>query len=166
MDFDSLYKKHYKELYYFGIKQKELSADVSDVLQDVFTKFYFEIKSGKRIENPRAWLYKVLINHIRTNYRIDNSRASKHDEISKSAQLSYDTHESYIMNEQQKIIVEGIMQMPEREKNILLLYHNGFSYLEISDIMNMNYTSVGTYIARAVEKLKTIIKVQYNELFD
>jgi RNA polymerase sigma-70 factor, ECF subfamily len=166
MDFNTIYNKHYPELYHFASRQYGASQDVSDILQDLFTKLFYEIKSGTNIENYRAWLYKVLINSLRTNYRNEKTRIVINNKLAFKNQLSEDVYDNYIRDERLSIVSAAIAKMPEKEKNILLLYHNGFSYKEISEILNINYTSVGTFIARAVEKLKTILKSQYNELFE
>jgi len=166
MEFTTIYNKHYTELYRFLLKQREMHGDVADLLQDVFTKLYKELQSGSNIENPRAWLYKVLINSIRTNYQLDKNRSIKNKEIFINSPKSTNLHESFETNERRNIVIQAIAKMPDKEKNILLLYHEGFTYQEMSDIMNIAYSSIGTYVARAVEKLKTILKIQYNELFD
>jgi RNA polymerase sigma-70 factor, ECF subfamily len=165
-DFNTIYNKHYPELYHFALRQHGASPDVSDILQDLFTKLYYEIKSGTNIENYRAWLYKVLINSLRTYYRNEKTRIVVNNKLAFKNQLSDDIYDTYIRDERLSIVSASIAKMPEKEKNILLLYHNGFSYQEISEILNINYTSVGTFIARAVEKLKTILKSQYHEMFE
>jgi RNA polymerase sigma factor (sigma-70 family) len=166
MEFTTIYNKHYSELYCFLIKQNEKHNEIADLLQDVFTKLYIEFDSGAKIQNPRAWLYKVLINLIRTNYQLGKSRTLKNSEILINSPKSTDLSESFESNERSAIVIQAIAKMPDREKNILLLYHNGFSYQEMAEIMDITYSSIGTYVARAIEKLKTILKTQYNELFD
>lgn len=47
-------------------------------------------------------------------------------------------------------------KLQEKEKDILLLYHNGFSYAEMAEIMEINPNSVGKTLVRAIEKLKEI----------
>lgn len=166
MDFNTIYNKHFTELYHFAKKHQGFTDDPADILQEVFTKLFIEIQSGANIENPRAWLFKVLINSLRTHFKYGKFRVMKNNEIARCKQLSMDMHESYVIDEQHYIVIQSISKMPEKEKSILLLYHNGFTYKEISGIMNIGYSSVGTCIARAVEKLKTILKAEYNELFD
>ena len=166
MDFDSIYKKYYAELYSFAIKQNHFQSDTSDILQDVFTELYKKLKSGIHIENPRAWLYKVLLNSIRTENRITKARVTKNNEITSLTELSADSGNAFFEKERRKIVESCLAQLFTEEKNLLLLYHQGFSYREISEILNIGYTSVGTYIARATKKLKSILIAQYHELFE
>jgi RNA polymerase sigma-70 factor, ECF subfamily len=166
MDFNSVYKKHYNELYSFAIKQNQAHVEASDVLQDVFTAFYKQLKDGNPIENPRAWLYKVLLNTIRTEYKISQSRIEKNHEIASFMELSIDSSNDSHSNERRNIVEKCMSQLTDDDRNLLLLYHKGFSYKEISEILNIGYTSVGTYIARATKKLKSILITQYHELFE
>jgi RNA polymerase sigma-70 factor (ECF subfamily) len=55
--------------------------------------------------------------------------------------------------------------MPEDEKNLLLLYHNGLKYKEIARVLDLNPASVGTMLVRAIDKLKHLLKSEYYELF-
>ncbi len=166
MDFDSIYKKHYVELYHFASKQNQFHGEAADLLQDVFTEFYKLIKSGNNIENPRAWLYKVLLNSIRTEHRINKARAEKDNEIAAYTPILTDSNDTFHENERRKIVESCISHLSSDDQNLLLLYHKGFSYREISEILNIGYTSVGTYIARATKKLKSILRTQYHELFE
>lgn len=165
MDFDSVYKKHYTELYYFAIKQNRLPAEAADVLQDTFTEFYKQLKSGQDIENPRAWLFKVLLNTLKTKRRLNIAREQKKIKFASGVQITVDPDSEFLAKERNEILEACINQLSAEDKNLLLLYHKGFSYKEISEILNINFTSVGTTISRATKKLKTVLNAQYHELF-
>jgi RNA polymerase sigma-70 factor (ECF subfamily) len=57
-------------------------------------------------------------------------------------------------------------QLSEKEKNLLLLYHNGFSYLEMAEILEINPASIGQMLVRAIKKLKNELKTHYHEMFE
>jgi RNA polymerase sigma-70 factor (ECF subfamily) len=166
MSFDEVYRKHYHELRRFG-RQLNLSADkCEDLTQETFLKFYFEIKKEVKFENPRAWLYKVYLNQIKT---LHNSQ--KHESQNPGKRLSFDEpsvdlQEEYSKNERKRIVFEMLEKLPEKEKEILLLYHNGFSYAEMAEIIGINPNSVGKTLVRAIEKLKITLKTQYHEMFE
>jgi RNA polymerase sigma-70 factor (ECF subfamily) len=56
-------------------------------------------------------------------------------------------------------------KLPEENKNLLLLYHNGLKYKEIAKVLNLNPNSVGTMLVRSIDKLKQLLKTEYYELF-
>lgn len=81
-----------------------------------------------------------------------------------------DTYESpenkFISSERRKIVFNTINLLPEKNRNILLLYHDGLSYGEISEVLDIKITSVGKSVSRSIEKLKKLIKTNHNELFE
>jgi RNA polymerase sigma-70 factor, ECF subfamily len=166
MDFESIYKIYYNELYHFAARQSNAKLETADILQDVFSSFYHQVQSGKNIENPRAWLYKVLLNTIRTEIRTNHFKASQVNYIIPGIRIAIDEDDAADKKEKLQIVEHCISRMPETDKNLLLLYHRGFSYREISEILDMNFSSIGTNISRSIEKLKIILKEDYHEMFD
>ena len=77
-----------------------------------------------------------------------------------------DLHEEYAKNEKQSIVLEMLDKLTKKDREILLLYHNGFSYAEMAEILGINPNSVGKTLVRAIEKLKIILKTQYHEMFE
>jgi RNA polymerase sigma-70 factor (ECF subfamily) len=167
MIFDEVYSKHYNELRRFGRQLNIPAEKCEDLTQETFLKFYLELKKNVVFENPRAWLYKVYLNLLRSGYRAE--KIEEHDEaILNSAKnaISDDIHEEFVKNEKQRIIFEMLRKLNEKEREILLLYNKGLSYAEISEVLDIKLNSVGTTLVRAIEKLKENIKVHYNELFE
>ena len=166
MAFDEVYKEHYNELRRFG-RQLNISPDkCEDLNQETFLRFYVELKKEVVFENPRAWLYKVYLNLFKTQY---NSR--KYEPENPGIQIridepATDLNEEYSKNEKQRIVLEMLDQLKDREKEILLLYHNGFSYAEMAEIMGINPNSVGKTLVRAIDRLKETLKVKYYEMFE
>ena len=60
--------------------------------------------------------------------------------------------------------MRGILKLGEKDRVMILLYRDNFSYREIAEILEINYNSVGKMLSRVIDKLKTIIG-ESNELF-
>jgi RNA polymerase sigma-70 factor (ECF subfamily) len=166
MSFDEVYSQHYHELRLFG-RQFNISPEkTEDLLQETFLRFYLELKKNIVFENPRAWLYKVLLNLFKTQLNSDKREPYNPENTIMNKNSSDDLQEEYLINEKQRIVFDMLNKLPEREKCILLLYHNGFSYAEMAEILGMNVNSVGKTIVRAIDKLKETIKLHYNEMFE
>jgi len=166
MSFDEVYKKHYQELRRFG-RQLNLSDDkCEDLAQETFLRFYTELKKEVEFENPRAWLYKVYLNQFKTLYSLQKHNTKSQDSRLNSDELSADLFEEYSKNERKRIVFEVLDKLGERDKDILLLYNNGFSYSEMAEIIEANPNSVGTILVRAIENLKANLKIQYHEMFE
>lgn len=165
MSFNEVYRKHYDELRRFGRQLNISDEKCKDLIQEAYLRYYLELKKDIVFENPRAWLYKVFLNLFKTYINL-----SKHEQINSELPLGYeepsgDLHEEYTKNEKEFIVFKMINQLTNREKEILLLYHKGFSYSEMSEIMGINPNSVGTTLVRAIERLKETLKIQYYEMF-
>jgi len=117
-------------------------------------------------ENPRAWLYKVFLNLFKTNINLNRHELNNSEILVKAEERNFDLQSEYIRNEKQRIVIEMLEQLTKKEKEILLLYHNGFSYAEMAEVLEINPNSVGKTLVRAIERLKETLKIHYHEMFE
>lgn len=166
MLFDEVYNQYYNELRRFS-QQFRISAEVrEDLIQETFLRFYLELRKNVVFDNPRAWLFKVLINLFKT--RLNSGRREQCDsgDMLKDKESTEDIQERYTVNEKQKIVMNILNKLPERDKSLLLLYNNGFTYAEMAEILRINPNSVGKTLVRAIDNLKEKLKIYYHELFE
>jgi RNA polymerase sigma-70 factor, ECF subfamily len=166
MSFDEVYKKHYKELRLLSRRLNISSEKGDDLIQETFIRFYLELGKNVEFNNPRAWLYKVFLNLFKTQFASEKRVIQNTVDHKIIAEKVYDLQSEYLQNEKRHIVIEFLDKMEVKDKEILLLYNNGFSYAEMAEIMDLNPNSVGTTIVRAIEKLKAILKNHYNEMFE
>ena len=165
MNFEEIYIKHYRKLFCFAFQCTLSKHDSEDLVQETFTRFLKEIRRGTEINNTQAWLYKVLTNLINTN----KSRAKQQIWKLKqngSAMQSEDFQTEYSSDEKKRIISGELKQMPSDERKLLILYNRGLKYEEIAEILDMNPNSVGTTLARTIQKFRNTLKTKYHELFE
>ncbi len=166
MSFDEVYTKHYHEIRRFG-RQLNISSDgCKDLIQETFLRFYLELGKNVIIKNPRAWLYKVFLNLSRTFIISEKRKFNNSEIISAAGNVASDPLEDYIKFEKQHIVFNILIKLGEKEREILLLYHNGFPYAEIAEILGINPNSVGKTLVRAIDRLKETLKIQYHEMFE
>jgi RNA polymerase sigma-70 factor (ECF subfamily) len=124
----------------------ELAADLT---QETFIKLY---RRGSAPEKPEAWLITVGLNLFRnlkssgsrrrrllTNTRGEGAHSDpplSAEQISEQAEL-------------RRHVRSAIERLPERERNLLLLRAEGYSYRDIAAALELNEASVGTLLARA-----------------
>jgi len=167
VNFNEIYWKYYPELFRFAIQLKVKETDCNDLVQEVFTRYLSERYKGKKPpEQLRAWLYKVLLNRVRDNYKRLQYSKKAEAEFKHTGMKHVDEQALLLQREKKERMFAMLDQLPEREKSVLLFYHNGLSYAEIADIMEINPNTVGTLIARSLGKLKEQLKKQYHELFE
>ena len=137
-----------------------------ELTQEAFLRYYLELKKDVVFDNPRAWLYKVFLNLFKTHINSTKNELRDSELLVRAEEPSGDLQEEYTKNEKQRIVLEMLDQLTKKEKELLLLYHNGFSYSEMAEIMEINPNSVGKTLVRAIERLKKTLKIQYYEMFE
>jgi RNA polymerase sigma-70 factor (ECF subfamily) len=139
--------------------------EAEDLVQEVFSRFYKETKKEIQFENPRAWLYKVLLNlSVSQNKLRDLHRQYVDNRMNVDFETRYEP--DFFSSERQEIVFSVIESMEEKDRLLLTLYHNGLSYNEIAEIMKINPASVGKTLVRVIEKLKKKLKLDYHEMFE
>ncbi len=166
MDFERIYAKHYRELFGFALLLRKNRTEAEDMVQEVFAKYYVELQKQTAFENPRAWLYKVLYNMSasQSKSKILHQKYIHHTE--KNGNTTSQWEMDFFLSERQRIVFSILENMEERDRNLLTLYHNGLSYSEIAETLQMNPASVGTTLVRSIEKLKNLLKSNYHEMFE
>lgn len=142
------------------------SDDAEDVFQNVFIKLYNNRKKIDSSKNIKNWLYRVATNTVYDFLR--KKQRSKEillsDDITDSETFNEDS--SYFTIEDSFIktdIDDALSKISPIYKNILIMYYKeGFSYKEISDILDMPIGTVKTNIYRAKMSLSEKLK-NYNK---
>ncbi len=131
-----------------------------DLTQDVFIKTWEYILNGKKIDNLKAFLYKVAKNLI-----IDYRRKKKLFSLDQLLESGFD-----VKNEVNEIkrkedlfelnsILEIINDLAEKEKEILFLrFVEDISVKEIAKILKKSESNISVQIHRSIKKLKNILE--------
>lgn len=138
-------------VYRFILKNLKNEDSAQDVVQEAFMKLW-EKHESITAEKAKSYLfttaYHCMIDLIRKEKRIESS-----DELHRKA-------ESREMNppDLQEILHQALDQLPEIQKNVVLLRdYEGYSYEEIGEICDLNPSQVKVYIYRARVSLKKFI---------
>ncbi len=165
MSFEAIYTQYYHELYGFALLLQKSPAEAEDLVQDAFSRYYVELQKATVFENPRAWLYRVLLNLSSSQIRLKllHERYTENKSF-EATDAPYEP--DFLQSEKQQIVFSVLERMEERDKQLLMLYHNGLSYQEMAEVLKMNPASVGKTLVRAIEKLKKLLKMNYHEMFE
>ncbi|HEV8365559.1 MAG TPA: sigma-70 family RNA polymerase sigma factor [Gemmatimonadaceae bacterium] len=121
----------------------------ADLAQEAFVRLF---QRGSMPDDPAAWLVSVAHNLLR-NERTQITRRlrlleQRGGELAPrdsgpAADAALDARELRVN------VRRALDALPERERQMLLLRYEGFSYREIAHALAINETSVGTLLARA-----------------
>jgi len=166
MVFEKLYYNFYREIYQFAFQLSSSRPESEDLVQQTFMRLHKEFTKGVNLDNPRAWLYKVVLNLWRNKYNKSKMQQLNNTQFNWNEHNNQTPEINFIKQEKRDLVFDCLAQLPEKDRDILLLYHDGLSYAEMAKILDMKYTSVGTTLSRSIKKLKLALKTKHHELFE
>jgi len=133
-----------------------------DIAQEVFLRVFKTAKEYRSLSSFKTWLFKIAtnlcLNELRDNklYRntIDIFELNEAGFVALAAKCPSPAREME-NRELSFILKKALKSLPEKQRVALLLHkYSGFSYLEISQMMNCSISAVESLIHRARQSLK------------
>jgi len=136
--------KYSNMVYRLAISRTKNKADADDVFQEVFLRLAKKMPKFQSDEHTKAWLIRVTIN---CSNNIFNSSWFKNT-ATLEQEIKFEEKEEHD-------IYYAVMNLPLKYRTIIyLFYYEEYKVKEISEILNINESTVKTRLARAREKLK------------
>ena len=140
-------EKHASNLYGYVFGFLRNSEDTQDIVQDVFERLWKNRKKVE-VEKCKAWMFRTGHNAL-INFAIRKNRTVYNTEM--IPELS-DVDNRF---ETQEIIDLALSLLPPLQKSIVLLRDlKGYTYIEISEILDISESQVKVYLYRARKKIK------------
>ncbi len=135
-------------------------ARAEELVQETFMKIWQYIRDGKKVDNMRAFAYRIA-----TNLIIDDSRKKKEQSLdaaleeSDALEPSYDGRREIETQATLKEIMRAMEYLEEDERRILTLrYIEDLDPKDIAEILGISANSASVQINRALGKLKKHFK--------
>ena len=140
--FNNLIVEYQEILYKIAKSRLNSEDDICDVVQNTLISAYKSLNTLKNDKYFKTWLIKILINKCNDFYIKNNQNVIPFENISNNEEA---------INNGIDYLIENLNK---NEQTILTLYYlEGYSEKEISEIMNINYSTIRTNIRRAKEKI-------------
>lgn len=162
--FDKLVVKHIQDIYKFLLRITGDSEEAYDLTQETFLKAIKGIKSFRGDADLKTWLFRIAINLSNSRFRWLQKRKNftvlsfDQEDIDWNNLASKETEnpeEKTLQKEREKILLEALMAIPKNFREAIILRDvEGFSYEEISEILQVNLGTVKSRIARGREELR------------
>lgn len=155
MDVDSIFGEHYDVLYRYLVRLTGDPDTAADVAQESFIRLVERQPDGRQV---RGWLFRVATNLVRDNSRVRRRRAELLQECPDrapvgEAPLAPDRALERV--EKQRLVRRALDALAVRDRTLLLMREEGFSHEEMALAVGTTTKSVGSMIARALNKLAT-----------
>ncbi len=128
-------------------------SDAEDVLQDTLIQFIKTQPQFVSDEHEKAWLLRVAINISKNKITYNTIR--KTDELSESLAAKELEDLSFVW--------DAVKQLPLKYSEVVhLFYHEGYSTIQIANLLSKKEVTVRSLLKRARAKLKDILKEVYD----
>lgn len=167
-NFDILYNKYYKRVFFLALKMIGDEKLAEDIAQEVFIDVISSIKNLNNIEIFNAWISKITINKVNTKRKklflykkkVANCESETFENIINE---NFIQEELILKEEMNKEILEQINKLSPNKRRVLLLYYfKEMSLKEISVIENIPIGTVKSRLYSAKRLLKNLIKINTN----
>jgi RNA polymerase sigma factor (sigma-70 family) len=154
VEFRAVFIARFAELFRWLDRYSGDASLASDVAQEAFMRLY---QRGEMPGDVRAWLVSVALNLVRDEQRriARQRRLLLHRSPGDTmADAAPSPEEDVLAGERRRLVREALDAIDERDRAMLLLREEGYSYREIASALDLLETSVGALLSRARESFR------------
>lgn len=131
------------------------AALAEDAVQETFIKAYRALDRFRGESREASWLTRIAINTCKDMKR--NSWFRLFDRRVPLERVPEQVYRS--LSEEDSGLMEDILNLPEREKDVVLMYYyQGMSMHEIADALNLTASAVSKRLDKARQRLRGILE--------
>jgi RNA polymerase sigma-70 factor (ECF subfamily) len=160
--FEAIVKCYQRDLINFHYRFVGNRYEAEDLAQETFIKAYLKLSSLNEQEKLKSWLFMIARNTVIDFFRKNKNRDIAMEDImleNIAGAANTDYHEHFANLEVSKELDNCIDLLVKEDKAIIkLLYYDGFSYKEISKLLNINQNTLKSRLHRARKILLEAIK--------
>ncbi len=130
------------------------SEDRKDLEQEIIIQLWKSLKSYDEKYKLSTWIYKIAMNVAISHYRKDLKRKTNNTTLDEAIFQIEEEDFTEKQRSQSELLYRFINQLDPLCKAIMILYLDDNSYKDISEIIGITETNVGTKINRTKKQLK------------
>ena len=150
VNFDVLFDAVYPSLFRYCHRLTGDSDQAEDVAQEAFFRLLDRNPEGTEA-GLRSWLFMVATNLVRDRARTRKTRRRILSEFPPEESVP-GPEGDLDRAEEIKRVRAALRVLSTRDREMLLLRQEGFSYREIAQVAGVSHRSVGTILARALQR--------------
>ena len=128
-------------------------SDAEEVLQDTLVQFLKTAPEFESENHEKAWLLRVAANLSKNRIRYNKLRET--DELNE--ELGAEEREDL------SFVWEAVKSLPVKYREVIhLFYHEGYQTAQIAKVLGRNESTVRSDLRRGREKLKEVLKGEYD----
>jgi len=162
MDLDALFQEHQAGLLRYLTRYTGDPDEAADAVQDAYLRLME--RPPAREDHLRSWLYAVATNVVRDRRKKRHEVALAEGDWEKTAAPVADPLAQLEQSERRSAVQQVLSKLSTKERTILLMREEGFLHREIAAAVGTTTKSIGTMLARALNKLASDLGEEAEEL--
>ncbi|MEU1224696.1 RNA polymerase sigma factor [Streptomyces microflavus] len=153
IEIEEFYNSEIPRLINFLKNKTDSKTQAEDIAQEATIQL---VKNWEKVEHPKAWIYRVANNIL---YR--KARGQFHREILTADQIETAIESPIDSITESSDIIQVLKELPERQRQVLAWTLAGYSSSEISEILEVEQSTVRStirharaYLARRLERTR------------
>lgn len=124
-----------------------------DLVQEAFLDLFRELRSGKTIRQPKAWMLRVLQRKVGREWRRhpNREREERFDTLEAAPAAGLNAGRA---SDQAGELTAMLSELSPREQEVVLLRMQSLKYREIAGVLGISSNTVNTLLIRALRKLQ------------
>jgi len=153
--FEALFEKYASRLYHFALHFFHGSAyDAEEVVQNVFLKIWENRATIDSVQNFNSYLITIAKHQMYDTIK-HKFVAQKHQQyILNVAAKSTSDEDQSILQDMIELMLSCIEQLPDQQKEVMLLRNKGFTNAEIAQKLALSIRTVETHVSNALKVLR------------
>lgn len=166
--YKQLVQDYYEALYRFAYRLSGSENDACDLVQETYRTAFESIHQLQKLESARSWLFQILLNAYRQQWRRKGSLQycppeMLYDQVSGEPESSDGLDESDLESRaiDPQLLQEAMDSLSEELRTPLLLhYMEGFKYREIAELLGVPIGTVMSRISRAKGHIRRFFRAK------
>jgi RNA polymerase sigma-70 factor (ECF subfamily) len=164
--FEALFREHWARVYHLLYRLVGDPAEAEDLALETFFRLYQRYPPRKDGFNFPGWLHRVAMNLGLQSIR--GWKRRERYELAAGKHALEETPEArpaeiMAQQEERRLVRLALAQMNERQSELVILRHSGFSYKEIAEALDLAPTSIGPLLVRAEREFEKRYRVLAKE---
>lgn len=160
VDLESLFAEVYPRLFRYGHRLTGDADAAHDLAQEAFVRLWRHQVVGEPAA-LRVWLFKVATHLARDRARVTANRLrllERNPSAAAAPSAGAGPDVALERAEEVRAVRKALDALAPRDREILLMREEGFSYREIAEAVGVAPTSVGTLLARAQRRFAQVYR--------
>jgi RNA polymerase sigma-70 factor (ECF subfamily) len=155
---EGLFRELHLSVFRYVLCKMRNRGNAEDITQECFLRLFCQLRDGRPVENPKAWLFTVAhnlaVDSMRGESQFDPLDETAWEQLKASRSLVQNDHEKTILDrERRELLREAVMHLTPLQRECLHLRAEGLRLREIAELLRISISTVADATRRACSKL-------------